>query len=228
MEQLQLREKEIFALLKEIKRCEFVIIGGYAVNAYVLPRFSVDCDIVIKDRKELENMGEFLAKKEYHKVKNTSEMSYDGKFERYQKEIKQNFKVSVDVLIGEVSDRQTKAVFSADWVFSNSAIRTLRGKTINEELKLRIVNPDALFAMKLSSCRATDIRDVFLLMGLIKNKEWIKKEVEERYDFKERLSKVIKEITSRQFKDGLQGVFGFIDEKVFEKHKKMILELEKL
>lgn len=44
-----LREQEIFRILKEISECEFVLIGGYAVNAYALPRFSVDCDIVIKD-----------------------------------------------------------------------------------------------------------------------------------------------------------------------------------
>jgi len=49
MELLQIREKEIFETLKKIKKSEFVVIGGYAVNAYTLPRFSVDCDIVIKD-----------------------------------------------------------------------------------------------------------------------------------------------------------------------------------
>ena len=53
MEQLQLREKEIFEMLKKIKKRKFVVIGGYAVNAYTLPRFSVDCDIVIKDNDEL-------------------------------------------------------------------------------------------------------------------------------------------------------------------------------
>jgi len=60
MENLQLREKEIFETLKKIKNSNFVVIGGYAVNAYTLPRFSVDCDIVIKDRKELEKIEEAL------------------------------------------------------------------------------------------------------------------------------------------------------------------------
>jgi len=53
MEPLQLREKEIFKTLKKIRNLKFIVIGGYAVNAYTLPRFSVDCDIVIKDRDEL-------------------------------------------------------------------------------------------------------------------------------------------------------------------------------
>ena len=56
MEQLQLREKEIFETLKKIKKSNFIVIGGYAVNAYTLPRFSADCDIVIKNRKELEEI----------------------------------------------------------------------------------------------------------------------------------------------------------------------------
>ncbi len=225
MELLQLREKEIFETLKKIHGREFVVIGGYAVNAYTLPRFSVDCDIVIKDHAELEKIEKSLKEMGYHKAKSTSDIPYHGKFERYEKDITKNFGVSMDILIGEVLDRKTGAKFSADWVFEKSKLINLKGKTINEELKLRIINPEALFALKLISCRSTDIRDMFLLVGSIKDKKWIKKEVSERYDFKERLSRVIEEINSQQFKDGLQGVFGIIDEKIFEKNKKAIAKL---
>ena len=228
MEQIQLREKEIFETLKKIKKSNFVVIGGYSVNAYTLPRFSVDCDIVIKNRKELEKIGEALLELGYKKEKNYSEeVHYEGNFARYEKELGNNFKVSIDILIGEVLDRQTKAKFSADWVFDNSALRNLQGKTINEQLKLNIVNADALFAMKLSSCRQTDIRDIFLLINSVKDKKWIKKEVSERFDLKDRLSKALSKINSKQFKDELQGVFGMVDDNVFERNKKMILELNK-
>ena len=247
MEQLQLREKEIFETLKKIKKSNFVVIGGYAVNAYTLPRFSIDCDIVIKDLTELEEIGEALLELGY--VKNTvleharesklqdsrhrkeknysEEVPYDGKFERFEKELGKNFKVSMDILIGEVLDRDTKAKFSADWVFDNSALRNLQGKTISEQLKLRIVNADALFALKLVSCRQTDIRDMFLLINSVKEKRWVKKEVSERSDFKERLSKALAKINSKKFKDELQGVFGMVDDKTFERNKKLISELEK-
>lgn len=228
MEQLQLREKEIFETLKKIKKSNFVVIGGYSVNAYTLPRFSVDCDIVIKDRKELEKIEEVLLELGYRKEKNYSEkVPYDGKFERYEKDLGKNFKVSMDILIGEVLDRDTKAKFSADWVFDNSALRNLQGKTISEQLKLRIVNADALFTMKLISCRQTDIRDIFLLINSVKDKKWVKNEVSERYDIKDRLSKALSKINSKQFKDELQGVFGMVDDKVFERNKKMISELGK-
>ncbi len=151
MEQLQLREKEIFETLKKIKKRKFVVIGGYAVNAYTLPRFSIDFDIVIKDRAELEKIERDLFSLGYDKAKSSSEAPYHGKFERYEKEIAPSFRVSVDILIGEVLDRQTMAKFSAEWVFDNSKIRNLRGKTIGEELKVRIINAGALVAMKLIS-----------------------------------------------------------------------------
>ena len=228
MEQLKLREKEIFETLKKIKKSNFVIIGGYAVNAYTLPRFSVDCDIVIKDRKELEEIEEALLELGYRKEKNYSdEVPYEGNFERFEKELGKNFKVSMDILIGEVLDRDTKAKFSADWVFENSSLRNLQGKTISEQLKLRIVDADALFTMKLISCRQTDIRDIFLLINSVKDKKWVKKEVSERYDLKNRLAKALAKINSKQFKDELQGVFGMVDDKVFERNRKLISELEK-
>ena len=227
MEQLQIREKEIFEILKKIRRCKFAVIGGYAVNAYTLPCFSIDCDIVIKDHDELHKIEKILFDSGYQKVKSTSDLPYHGKFERYEKEIAQNFRVSMDVLIEEVLDRQTNARFSSDWVFENSKFRNLRGKTIDEELKLRIIDSDALIVMKMISCRSTDIRDVFLLISSVKDRLWIRKEVSERYDFENRLSKLADEITLKQFKDGLQGVFGFIDEKTFERSRKMILGLGK-
>ena len=96
MEQLQFREKEIFETLKKIKKRKFVVIGGYAVNVYTLPRFSVDCDIVIKDRKELKEIEESLFELGYYKEKNSSEeVPYEGNFERYEKELDKNFKVSI-------------------------------------------------------------------------------------------------------------------------------------
>lgn len=227
MEKLQLREREIFETLKKIKKSNFVVIGGYAVSAYTLPRFSVDCDIVIKDRKELENIEESLLELGYIEERNYSEeIPYEGNFERFEKELGPNFKVSADILIGEVLDRQTNTKVSADWIFNNSDLRNLQGKTINEQLKLRIISVDALFTMKLISCRQTDIRDIFLLINFVKDKKWIKNEVSERADFKERLAKALDKINSKQFKDELQGVFGMVDDKLFERNKKLITELK--
>ena len=226
MDMLQLREKEIFDTLKEIKRFKFVVIGGYAVGAYTLPRFSVDCDIVVEDSSELKNIGENLKKIGYIK-KEADEVStsYGGEFVRYEKELENSFKASIDILFKDVLDRQTNSTFSARWVFENSVLRMLKGKTITEMISLRVINPDALIAMKSTSCRIADIRDVFMLAANVKDEEWVRKEIGRRCNAGERFKKIKDKIGSKQFKDDLQGVYGYIDQKLFEKHNQHILEL---
>ncbi len=220
---LSLREEEIFLALKELKDCDFAIIGGYAVNAYALPRFSADCDLVVKEDKELGKIVKILIKRGYKKKELTAEAQYSGAFLRYEKRLENNFAVSMDILIHAVTDRMTGTAFSAEWIFENSGKKVLKGKTIAEELKLRIIDIDALLVMKIISCRPTDIRDVFMIIQNAKDKEWIKSDITARYDLKDRISKIIEKVTSKQFKDGLSGVYGYFDAKVFEKHKKTIL-----
>ena len=219
-----LREKEIFDTLNVLKSCEFVVIGGYAVNAYALPRFSIDCDIVIKSDKELEKIEKSLLKFGYAREVIPHD-AYSGRFRRYIKKLAVNFYVSMDILIENVTDRQTGVVISADWIFDNSKISVFRGKTNLSELKLRIIDIDALLVMKIISCRATDIRDVFMMIPNAKDISWVKKEISSRCDFKDRVGQLIRKIESKQFKDGISGVYGYLDQKVFDKHKKATLKL---
>lgn len=225
MELLQLREKEIFETLKKIKKFKFVVIGGYAANAYTLPRFSVDCDIVTNNEIEAKKIGKELEDINYTK-KEAKNLLYKGQFLRYEKELDNNFKVNIDILIEHIFDRQTGTIFNAKWIFKNSDLRFLKGKTISEKLKLRIINQNALIVMKFISCRATDIRDVFMLILHVKDTKWVKEEINKRYDFKNRFTKIKEKIISPKFKDNLQGVYGYIDNKIFEKHKKALLDLE--
>lgn len=221
-ELFSLREQEIFTVLKRLEQCDFVVIGGYAVNTYTLPRFSVDCDIVIREN-ELKKIEMVLSTNNYVKEKQNADFPYSGSFLRYEKKLENNFSVNVDVLINAVTDKTTRAVFNAEWIFKNSENTLLRGKTITEELQARIIKIDALIVMKIISCRSTDIRDVFMMFPLLTNKEWIKSEVQERCDFTERMRRLTEKVTSKQFKDGLSGVYGYFDEKVFDKHKKALL-----
>lgn len=223
---LSLREKEIFQTLKAISGCDFVVIGGYAVNAYTLPRFSVDCDIVVKDDNELEKIKRELFKFGYTEEESNAESQYPGNFFRYKKKIDKGFAVSIDILVNEVYDRATEVKFESEWIFKNSKEIILKGKTIIGEIKVRIIKIDALLVMKIISCRPTDIRDVFMMAPNALNKKWIKLEIAKKYNFNERVQKVIEKISSAQFKDGLSGVYGQFDQKVFEKHKKAILSLQ--
>lgn len=221
----QVREKEIFNTLRALKDYKLVLVGGYAVNSYTLPRFSVDCDIVVKDKGELDKIEKTLLEIGYTEQK-VAHDAYAGSFMRYEKKIAENFNVSIDILMNNVTDRQTGVVINADWIFENSKISVLRGKTISEKLNIRIIRIDALMVMKIIACRSTDIRDVFMMIPHAKNRTWIKSEISSRCDFTERMSQLIKKIESKQFKDGLSGVFGYLDQKVFDKHKKAVLLLQ--
>ena len=216
MDQLQLRESEVFGTLKGLQEFRFVIIGGYAVNAYALPRFSVDCDIVIENLAEAARIEAALQKLGYRKTE-PIDAGNPIDFARYEKELADSFSVSFDLLIKVVFDRQTNVSIPAGWVFKNSEIRSLRGKTIAEKLSARIIVIDALFVMKMISCRSTDIRDIFMMAASVKDRKWIKAEVSSRCDFKERLGRVIGIVTSKKFRNGLQGVYGLIDNQTFQK-----------
>ena len=218
-----LREEEIFQTLKAFSDCDFVIIGGYAVNAYTLPRFSVDCDIVVKDGNELEKIGNALLNRGYRKEELDVDLQYSGNFLRYEKVLDNSFAVSIDILINNVADRMTGVRFEAGWIFENSKTRVLKGKTITEELKMQIINVDALLVMKIISCRATDIRDVFMMLPNARDKEWVKSEVAQKYSLNDRIARIIEKVSSKQFKDGLSGVYGYFDQKAFEKHKKAVI-----
>jgi len=150
-----------------------------------------------------------------------------GAFVRYEREIKPNFKASIDILIRDVLDRQTNVSFNAGWIFENSGLRMLAGKTITRQLRLRIIDDCALIVMKIISCRNTDIRDVFMLISMVKDNRWIIDEVSNRCDFKDRFIKIRDTVMSPKFRDNLQGVYGHIDTVVFEKHKRSVLGLEK-
>ena len=54
------------------------------------------------------------------------------------------------------------------------------------------------------------------------NKKWIIAEISSRYDFNDRLTRIVKAVRSKQFKDGLSGVYGAIDQKTFDKHIKSV------
>ena len=227
MEKLQLREKEIFETLKNLKNIDFVIIGGYAVNPYTLPRFSVDCDLVLKDENELKKLCRELEKNNYIKINTPkADLPYHGDFLRYEKNIVKNIDAGFDILFKEVFCRKDKISFHADWIFNNSSLILLKGKTMTDKIKLRVINIDALIAMKFISCRLTDIRDVFMLIMKAKDLKWIKNEILKMTNFNEKFKIIKDKITSNEFRNGLQGVYGKIDDKTFESYKNLLLKLE--
>ncbi|HIG92651.1 MAG: hypothetical protein QT02_C0006G0004 [archaeon GW2011_AR9] len=224
MELLQNREREIFKAIGKLDTKKLVIIGGYAVNAYTLPRFSIDCDIVVSHQADAHKIVQDLERMNYTQSTATEHFSYHGKFIRLEKELAPLFKVSMDIMFEEVSDRQTGAKFSASWIFENAQEQLLQGKTMTQKRKVLILSADALIVMKSISSRVTDIRDVFMLLPRARNVPWIQQEIEKRCDTQERLQRLKAKVMSSSFKDNLQGVYGYLDEITFAKHQMKVKE----
>jgi hypothetical protein len=79
--------------------------------------------------------------------------------------------------------------------------------------------------MKFVCARKTDIRDVFMMAGKVEDFAWVKQEIAKHTDFAVAFRKIEAEVSSAKFKDNLQGVYGYLDEAVFQKHKKLLLSL---
>src|SRR3989344_2581888 len=116
------REKFLFSILGQIfGKADFVVIGGYAINAYVLPRFSIDCDIVVQNKKDLAQI-----QKAGFAERASGKLPYSGEFlAMASKEPQATF----DILAGAVEDRLSGTIFPAEMIFKNSAKRAIFGKS---------------------------------------------------------------------------------------------------
>lgn len=212
-----LRESEIFTTLRSVQAVDAVLIGGYAVNAYARARYSVDCDVVVpfleSDRIQsiLSDCGFQL------KTRSITGGPYAGSFMGFEKPLATGFAVTFDVLVDEVLDRRTRASFSSEWIRKHSGIRRLSAKTYPDSLALQVVNADALVVMKLVAGRVSDFRDVFMLAPAV-DAAYVHDEISKRMDAAEAFSRAEKTILSKQFRNNLQGVFGYVEEKVFDAH----------
>src|SRR5947208_5139662 len=160
---LEAREAVIMKALRRLPRVDIVLIGGYAVNAYVPPRFSIDCDLVVLgSSSKLESL---LKEDGFRKVAEGDVSS--GGYVRYGME---QVKVSFDLLKKSVVNRDTKIAFEGQLFKKYSAERTTVGRSVPTRIRMKIADPELLFAMKFVSARRQDIRNMFMLAGA--NLDW--------------------------------------------------------
>ena len=144
---LELREQEILAMLEKLKDLDFVLIGVYAVNAYTQPRFSVDCDLVVKNTSQAGKIKSVLSKEGYKEKKINPDTPYIGEFLCLSKKV-DGFAIPFDIMIGSVIDRDTKLKFPAEWIFNNSKRSMLTGKVSISKIELMIASPDRQIAVE--------------------------------------------------------------------------------
>ncbi|MBI2575768.1 hypothetical protein HYV84_01020 [Candidatus Woesearchaeota archaeon] len=154
------RENEIFDILHSFEAAglPFVLIGGYAVSAY-MHRFSVDADVCM-DRKDFGNFQSILHQKQFVLEKRRDlEDVYSGFIACYKKKTK--LPVTVDIMAGSVVSRNTNASFCFETLLKNSAAKKIVG--IEKEVHIRIPAKELLIALKIHSARLTDARDIVAL-----------------------------------------------------------------
>ena len=199
------RENKIFEVLQEFvnENLEFIIIGGYGVSAYK-HRFSVDADLIIKER-DLSKIEDVLKRKKFVKtiVKDLDHV-HAPKFIRY--ETKEKFSVSFDLLINGIGSRDTDASFSFDEIKEYCKKRKIIG--IEKEVTCLVPNKELLIIFKLHAGRLTDLRDVVALSKDI-DISLIKKLIfRGKNDLvKKNIKKLFSLIDNKGFMDSFKGVF---------------------
>jgi len=201
-EKLLEREREIIRLLNFLidKKLDFIVVGGYAIATYK-KRFSVDLDIVIKDR-DLSKF-EVLCKKEKYAESYNKEISllYGEKFKRFAKKIS-GLEVSIDLMINGLASRSTDTSWSFEYIKKDSVESKL------DNLKFRTPERELLIAMKFHSGRLSDIRDIVALMPC--NEEKLKTHLlkGDLKKLKESIERQKAFLEKSQFDDSFKGIFG--------------------
>lgn len=210
---IQDREKAVLEVLEELPKEDLVLVGGYALNAYVPPQFSVDCDLVVlgePDAVEAKLEAEGFARTE------EGEVPY-GEYIRY---VRDDERVSFDLLVGSVLDRQTGVVFEEDLFREHSARRTTVGRANPVRIELRVADPELLFAMKFVPGRRQDIRDLFMLAGEDLDWDLVADLLLERCSpevVAERADLIEETVEGEDYRDSLQGPFGKIPDGRYER-----------
>ncbi|MDY6789022.1 MAG: nucleotidyl transferase AbiEii/AbiGii toxin family protein [Candidatus Nanohaloarchaea archaeon] len=210
---IQKRERIVLEILEKLPKDGVVLIGGYAINAYTAPRFSVDCDLVVLDN--LEKIEQALREEGFEKA-GEGDVPY-GQYIRY---VSREEDVSFDLLNGAVEDRNTGIIFNADMFRRHSDVRTTVGRANPIHIELRIVDPELLFAMKFVSARKQDIRDLFMLAGEDLDRDVVTALIQEKCDadtIKKHAQAVRKAVDGEHYRDSLQGPYGKIPDAQFNR-----------
>ncbi len=206
------RERLCFDFLNSLNDLKYVLVGGYAVSSFNLPRFSVDLDIVIPET-EMVSIKTLLESKGFSKTEQLSGFDnvYSGRFERYS--VLTALPVSVDLLVNSIRSRQTNFSYSFDYLFNNSELREVRGLGQTIKSQNIVADREMLLALKINSMRTTDQRDIIVLCYDLPDVEKVFKHIKNcnREIILSHLSEISKTLTNPKNKDSIKGVFSIDD-----------------
>jgi len=228
---IQERERVCLELLKKLPQ-RFVLIGGYAASSFDFPRFSVDLDLVIRE-KDVELFSGILKGEGFRLVKDLGDFSkfYKGRIIKFEKKV-DVLPVSADLFTDMIQARQTDAAYSFEYLWKNSEIRKVVGAGVKDYVEARVADREMLIALKINSMRMADERDIISLcngsIDVTKVLNHLK-----RVDKKKILNHIdilVTTLEKPESKDSIKGVFGISDQvykRIMDKAKKEILSVRK-
>lgn len=211
------RERACFDLLREVSGYDVVLIGGYAVSAYGLPRFSVDLDLVV-EASELPGIHATLRGRGFAPLRR-----WDGggvfasRSERWTPGVGRPA-VAVDLFIGGVADRVSGITRPFGELRQASSRRTIRGLDPASVADALVPNRETLLALKLQVGRLVDLRDIAVLAGGPFDKAALAAFLSPvpRDLLATHAQRLLSAIETREFRNSLKGVY-MLDDRSFER-----------
>lgn len=160
MEVPRARELDLFQAVEGLPAQGLVVIGGYAVSARSIPRYSHDLDIVV-DSSQAGAVSTFLETRGFRLAGRPSqiEQSFGGSWERWQRGKRG---ATIDVLVASVQDREFRVPFPYEWVAERAEPLNLRGLG-ESPVRLPMASSAMLIALKIQPLRTSDIGDIACL-----------------------------------------------------------------
>ncbi len=211
------RERAAFALLRRFRGAEAVLVGGYAVSAYGLPRFSLDLDFVVP-ASALPGIRGLLKSADLTRIRNWEGGAvFAGRAERWSRG-EEAVPLAVDLLIDGVLDRVSGASHPYASVRRGARRLIVRGLDPSSEARALVAAPEVLVALKLEAGRRVDLRDLAVLAGTDLDLERVATLVrDDRRDvLLKHLDALAAALVRRDFQDSLKGVY-MLDERAFRR-----------
>jgi hypothetical protein len=201
------RETEIIRILRVLteETDGFVLIGGYAVNAYGQHRFSVDCDLAT-NRDNTPVIDTALLREGYELWKDRFRPPIGVTMRVYRKSVAR-LPVAVDLSVDTVVSRSTHGTWTYKFIQENSVEAIVVGAT--DSTPSRVAHRNLLVAMKLHSGRTQDLADVVMLSERV-DWETVAKYAAcgSREQLIEQIDSAIREISSVRFVSDVKSSFA--------------------
>src|SRR5438309_1502316 len=201
------RETEIIRILRVLSEATdgFVVIGGYAVNAFGQHRFSVGCDLATT-RDNVPVIDAILLGEGYELRRNEVRPPIGVTSREYSKSVGGE-PVSVELFVDTVVSTTTRGIWTYKFIQDNSVEAIVAGAT--DSTASRVAQRTLLVALKLHLCGTQDSGDLVMLSERVDWKTVAKcAACGSKEQLIDQIESAIKEIPSAKFASELKSIFS--------------------